>query len=146
LRVRRLALVLVVVLMAGSLAACGSGKKSASGPSAQDEIKTAYTKFFSSKTSLSDRVALLQDGSKFKTVIQGFASNPLAKNVKVTVSSVTLQGADNAKVVYVVSLGSSSLPKQNGTAVREGGTWKVGFASLCRLVALQGSTPSACKS
>ena len=38
------------------------------------------------------------------------------------------------------------LPKQTGTAVLQDGTWKVGFASLCKLVALQGSTPSACKS
>jgi hypothetical protein len=64
----------------------------------------------------------------------------------VTVSSVTLQGADNAKVAYVVKFSGSSLPKQNGTAVRENGTWKVGFASLCKLVALGGTTPSACTS
>lgn len=143
---RRLALVLVVFVAAGSLAACGSGKKSPSGPSAQDQIKSAYTKFFASKTSLADRVALLQDGSKFKTVIQAFASNPLAKNVKVDVSSVTLQGADNAKVVYVVTFSGTALPKQNGTAVLENGTWKVGFASLCKLVGLSGTTPAACKS
>jgi hypothetical protein len=48
-------------------------------------------------------------------------------------------------VAYTVKLGSAGLPKQTGTAVRENGTWKVGYASLCRLVALQGSTPSACK-
>jgi len=143
---RRLALVVILVLVAGSLTACGSGHKKPSGPSAQTQIKSAYQEFFSSKTSLSDRVALLQDGPKFKTVIQAFASNPLAKNVTVSVSSVTLQGTDNAKVVYVVKFSGSSLPKQNGTAVRENGTWKVGFASLCRLVALGGTTPAACKS
>ena len=88
---------------------------------------------------------MLQNGSRFKPVIQAFASNPLAKNVNVAVSSVTLQGADKAKVVYTVKLGSAGLPKQNGTAVRQNGRWKVGYASLCRLVALQGSTPSACK-
>jgi hypothetical protein len=137
----------VLVLVAGSLAACGSGKKkSSNGPSAQAQIKGAYEKFFSSKTSLSDRVALLQNGPKFKPVIQAFASNPLAKNVSVTVSSVTLQGADKAKVVYVVKFSGSSLPKQNGTAVRENGTWKVGSASLCKLVALGGSPPAACTS
>jgi hypothetical protein len=79
-------------------------------------------------------------------VIRGFASLPLAKNVSATVSSVTLQGANSAKVVYTVKLGSAGLPKQTGTAVRQNGTWKVGDASLCKLVSLQGSTPSACKS
>jgi hypothetical protein len=30
--------------------------------------------------------------------------------------------------------------------VKENGAWKVGDASLCKLVSLGGSTPSACKS
>jgi hypothetical protein len=141
--VRRLALVLVAVL---ALAACGSGhKKSSSGPSAQAQIKTAYQKFFSGKTSLSERVALLQNGPRFKSVIQSFASNPLAKNVTAKVSSVTLQGANKAKVTYTVQLGGTGLPTQTGEAVRQNGTWKVGDASLCKLVALGGTTPPACK-
>ena len=141
--VRRLALLLLAVL---ALAACGGGKKSASGPSAEAQIKSAYVKFFSSKTSLSDRVALLQNGPKFKTVVQSFASNPLAKNVSATVSKVTLHGTNSAAVVYVVKFGGTSLPQQTGTAVRQNGTWKVGFAGLCKLVGLSGTTPSACKS
>jgi len=79
-------------------------------------------------------------------VIQSFASNPLAQSVTVTVPSVTLRGANKADVVYVIKFAGSALPKQNGTAVRQNGTWKVGYAGLCKLVALQGSTPSACKS
>lgn len=110
------------------------------------QIKSAYEKFFAGKTPLDQRVALLQNGSQFKPVIRTFASNPLAKNVSATVSSVTLQGQNKAKVVYVVTFAGTSLPKQTGTAVRQGGTWKVGFASLCKLVSLGGSTPSACKS
>jgi hypothetical protein len=145
--VRRLAFVLVLAL---ALAACGSGhKKSSSGPSgpnAQAQIKSAYAKFFAGKTSLDDRVALLQNGARFRSVIQEFANIPLAKNVSATVSSVTLQGANKAKVVYIVKFSGSSLPAQTGTAVRQDGTWKVGFASLCKLVSLGGTTPSACKS
>ena len=80
-------------------------------------------------------------------MIQGFASNPLAKNVSVTVSSVKLEGANKAKVVYTVKLGGGGAPEADrARAVRENGTWKVGYASLCKLVALQGTTPSACKS
>ncbi len=135
---RRLALLLVVGL---ALAGCGGSGH----PSDQAQIKSAYEKFFSSKTSLSDRVALLQNGQKFRSVIQGFASNPLAANVSATVSSVTLQGADKAKVVYAVKLGGTALPTQTGSAVREGGVWRIGYASLCKLVSLQGTTPAACK-
>ena len=144
---RRLAFVFVAML---ALAACGSGHKKVSGgphrPSAQEQIKANYVRFFASKTPLDVRVRLLQNGQQFKPVIQAFADNPLAKNVSATVSSVTLQGQNKAKVVYQVKFAGTSLPKQTGTAVRQNGTWKVGFASLCKLVGLGGSTPSACKS
>ena len=141
---RRLALLFVASL---ALAACGSSSQTSTNgdAAAKAQIKSAYEKFFSPQTSVSDRVALLQNGPQFKSAIQALASNPLAKNVNVTVSSVRLEGANEAKVVYTVKLGSAGLPKQTGTAVRENGTWKVGYASLCRLVALQGSTPPACK-
>ena len=143
--VRRLAPLVAALVLAGTLAACG-GSGGSSDANAEAQIKSAYAKFFAGKTALSDRVALLQDGSRFTSVIQAFASNPLAKNVKASVSSVTLEGQDKAKVVYVVSLAGAPLPKQTGTAVKQDGSWKIGFASLCRLVELQGSTPSACKS
>jgi hypothetical protein len=144
--VRRLALVLVAGL---ALAGCGASmhtSTSGNTAAAEAQIKSAYQKFFSGQTSVSDRAAVLQDGAKFKSVIQAFASNPLAKNVNVTVSSVKLQGANTAKVVYTVKLGGVALPKQTGTAVLQTGSWKVGDASLCKLVSLQGSTPSVCKS
>jgi hypothetical protein len=140
-----------VVVAVLALAACGGGHM-ASPPTTNStaadkaQIKSAYEKFFSGQTSVSDRVALLQNGSTFEGVIRGFATLPLAKNVNATVSSVTLQGANNAKVVYTVKLGSAGLPRQTGTAVRQNGVWKVGDASLCKLVSLQGSTPSVCKS
>jgi hypothetical protein len=137
------------VLLAGlALAGCGgSSHPSTTGSSANAEaqIRSAYEQLFSPKTSLDDRVAVLQDGSRFKTVIASFASNPLAKKVTVDVSNVQLQGTDKAKVVYTVKFGGTSLGAQNGTAVVQNGTWKVGFASLCKLVALGGSTPSACR-
>ena len=152
---RRLPIVLVSLLVGGGLAACGgsspgttlSNSTTVVNTAAEKaEITSAYNKFFSGQTSIPARVALLQNGSEFKALVTSFANDPLAKNVNVTVSKVTLQGQDKAKVVYVVKLGSAGLPKQTGTAVLQNGTWKVGFASLCKLVALQGSTPSVCKS
>ena len=145
LAVRRLAFLLGAVLV---LAACGGSthSKSSSGPSDQAQIKSAYQKFFSSKTNVSEKVALLQNGPRFKALVTAFANNPLAKNVSATVSSVTLHGPSKAKVVYVVKVSGAGLPEQTGTAVRVNGTWKVGDASLCKLISLQGSTPSACKS
>jgi len=145
--VRRLALLLVAVI---ALAACGgSTTPPETGPSpafTKQTITNNWEQFFSSKTNVSGKVRLLQNGPHFKSVVESFASNPLAKNVSATVSSVTLKSANSAKVVYVVTFGGASLPKQTGIAVRENGTWKVGDESLCKLIALGGTTPSACKS
>ena len=138
--VQRLALPGVLLVLA--LAACGGGS---GGGSSTAQIKSAYATFFSGKSSVSQRVAVLQDGSRFTPVVRSFASNPAAKRVSVNVSSVTLEGSNKAKVVYTVKLGGASLPTQTGSAVRQNGHWKVGYASLCRLVALSGTTPSACK-
>ena len=135
---RRLAPLLVAVL---ALAACGGG---GGGSSDTDQIKSAYATLFSGKSSVPDRVAVLQNGPRFKALVTSFANNPLAKNVSATVSSVTLQGANNAKVVYTVKLGGSALPQQTGTAVKQNGTWKVGYLGLCKLVALGGTTPVVC--
>ena len=138
---RRLALVLALVAL--GLAACGSSNHKQR--LAQDQIKTAYETFFSGKSSIPERIAVLQDGPRFKALVTSFANNPLAKNVSATVGTVRMQGANDAKVTYVVKLGNSALPKQNGTAVRQDGTWKVGYLGLCKLVALQGTTPAVCK-
>jgi hypothetical protein len=135
---RRLAPVLVAVL---ALAACGGG---GGGSSDTDQIKSAYTTLFSGKSSVPDRVAVLQNGSQFKSVIESFANNPLAKNASAKVFSVKLQGADKAKVVYTVKLGGTSLTTQTGSAVKQNGTWKVGYLGLCKLVALGGTTPAVC--
>jgi hypothetical protein len=57
-----------------------------------------------------------------------------------------------AKVTYSILIGGSpALSNQTGTAVLQGGTWKVGLASFCGLLALEngGKTsglPSVCRS
>lgn len=135
---KRVAVLTAAVLF---LAACGGG-----GNPAIDQIKAAYTGFFTTKTSVAAHVALVQDGAKFQSVIQSFLSNPMAGGVTATVSSVTLQGANKAKVVYTVKIAIGSLKDQTGYAVLEGGKWKIADATLCGLVSLARTAPPACKS
>ena len=135
---KRAAVIVCAVLL---LAACGGG-----GSSTTDQIKAAYTGFFTTKTSLAAHVALMENGAKFRPVIQSFLSNPLASGVSATVSSVTMQGEDKAKVVYSVKVAGISLTNQTGYAVLQDGKWKVADATLCGLVSLAGSPPAVCMS
>ena len=104
-------LVLIGVCAVLLLAACGGG---GGGNPDVDQIKAAYTGFFTEKSSLDAHVALLENGAKFKPVIEGFLNSPYASGVSATVSNVTLEGAKKAKVVYTVktSIGPlSPIPK-----------------------------------
>jgi hypothetical protein len=74
---------------------------------------------------------------------------PLASNIGAKVTAVTVNTPTSATVTYnITSSGSSLLSNQKGTSVNQGGTWKVGTASLCALLKLipGGSVPSACSS
>ena len=137
---RRPAIVVASVLL---LAACGGG--GGSSPDAA-KVKQVWTSFFSAQTPVAQKPAMLQDGARFKSAITSLASNPLAAQLSAKVSSVTLQGANKAKVVFSIYLGSvAALKDQTGYAYKQGGKWVVGYAGLCKLIALQGSAPAACK-
>jgi hypothetical protein len=132
-----------VLAAAGVIAACGGTK--ASDPAAQ--VKSTWTAFFSSSTPASKKVQLLQNGQRFAPVVQALASSPLAKELHVTVTKVTLEGPDRASVVYDLSLaGQTLLKNQMGTAVRVGGAWRISERDFCALLSLQGTAPPACRS
>jgi hypothetical protein len=137
---KRVAVLIGVVLL---LAACGGG----GGKSDADQIKQNWTTFFDAKTPLSQKVALLQDGARFKSAITGLASNPLASGLNAKVSNVTLEGAGKAKVIFSIYLGKNAvLSDKVGYAYKHNGKWLVGYAGLCKLMLLQPDiTPAACK-
>ena len=113
------------------------------------QITANWMTFFSSSTPTAKRVALLQNGSAFSSAISSFSSNPLAAGISAKVLSVTLTSSTQATVKYEIDGpgGTTLLPNQTGTAVLEGGVWKVGDTSFCALLTLAGGKiPSACKS
>ena len=113
------------------------------------EITTNWEKFFNASTPLSQRVALLQNGTSFSSAIDSFSKLPLANGIGAKVTGVTVTSATSATVTYAIVSGSTTLlGGQTGTAVYQDGMWKVGDASLCNLFKLipGGSVPAACSS
>jgi purine-cytosine permease-like protein len=118
---------------------------------AQKSIAANWVAFFNAKTPTSKRIALLQDGTAFASVIKSQAGSGLAGSASAKVTKVTVTTPTQAKVTYDILVGGQpALSGKTGVAVKQGGTWKVGVASFCGLLALEagGKTsglPSACQ-
>ena len=173
--------ILLVAALAAGLAACSSGSNSSSSgassspssaPSssaratsapvssaspvsssgAASTIAANWATFFNAKTPVAKRVSLLQDGQTFQSIIKSQAGSGLAASATAKVTKVTMVSSTQAKVTYSILIGGqSALANQAGVAVLQDGTWKVGLASFCGLLALEngGKTsglPAACKS
>ncbi len=167
---------LLVCALAAGLAACSSGSNSSSSgassspssaPSSSAPVSSAspvassgaastiaknWAAFFNAKTPVAKRVSLLQDGQTFQSIIKSQAGGGLAASATAKVTKVTVVSSTQAKVTYSILLGGqTALANRTGVAVYQDGTWKVGLASFCGLLALEngGKTsglPAACKS
>jgi hypothetical protein len=134
---------------ASSPAPTTSAPAATGGSAAQKTIAANWAAFFNAKTPVAKRISLLQDGQMFATIIKSQAGGGLAASATAKVTKVTVTSPTQAKVVYNILIGGSpALSGKTGVAVKQGGTWKVGLASFCGLLALEngGKTPSACKS
>jgi hypothetical protein len=146
--------VLTIAFLVCVAAGCGGGGKkaapttTAASPAAQKaEVRRVWERFFAGTTSASDKEKLLENGSEFSDALEAAAKSPFAKQSGAKVSRVTLLGPAKAKVVYAILLsGKPVLSHRQGTAVKEGGEWKVGTASFCQLLTLQGAAPERCSS
>lgn len=129
---------------ATSSAAPTSGSEPASGAGAISAIKANWATFFNAKTPTSQRLALLQDGQGFASVIKSQAGSPLAILATSKVSNVTLSGTTKAYVTYAILLsGKAALSGQQGVAIYQDGVWKVGDSSFCGLLKLENANKTA---
>lgn len=133
----------------------GSAASSPASGTAEATIRANWEAFFSAKTPTSRRVALLQNGSQFESLIAAQSGSSLASAASAKVDSVSSITSSQATVVYdIVVSGTPALRNQKGIAVHEGGTWKVGDKSFCALLGLEKSSglvkipsmPAACSS
>ncbi|MDP9118131.1 MAG: hypothetical protein M3O28_12905 [Actinomycetota bacterium] len=109
-------------------------------------VTKTYLTFFTPGTAETVSIGLLQDGPAFKTAIEAAAKQAQAQKTSATVSAVTLQSPNTAKVVFsVLANGTVVAANQNGFAVREGGVWKVAGQTFCGLLSIQGTPPPACQ-
>ena len=124
---------------------------SGAGSAATGQITTNWEAFFNGATSADKKISLLQNGQAFASVIRAQAGLSLSKSITAKVVSVTVNSTGTqATVKYnlLASGASVGLPTQTGTAINQGGVWKVGDASFCALLALQGGgkAPQVCSS
>jgi hypothetical protein len=130
-----------------SAAASSSGPASSGNSAAAAQIKANWEEFFDGKTPTAKRLTLLQNGQKFAAAIRAFSS--LGSTASAQVTKVVVDSPSKATVTYNILLGGKpALSNRTGTAVYEGGTWKVGDASFCQLLTLApgSQAPAACKS
>ena len=114
-----------------------TGSGPADTASAATAVATDYQKFFDPATPAASKLALLQNGTAFEPVLEGFASNKLASAATVTVTAVDFTGATAADVTYnLCESGAAVLPGSAGKSVLVGGTWQIADATLCGLVKL----------
>ena len=156
----------LALALAGAIAACSSSSSSsasrtpsaapstasasaASTTSAVAQIKANWEEFFSGTTPAAKKIALLQNGQKYAALISAQTASDLAKSASAKVTAVKVTSPTQATVTYDIYLGGKpALSNQTGTAVYQDGTWKVGDASFCQLLALEngGKAPAVCSS
>lgn len=148
---------LLGLALLAALAACGSSSTSSvspppsahSSPSSTALITANWEAFFSGKTSAATKITLLQNGQAFAAIINAQSGSSMARSASAKVTKVTVTSPAQATVTYNILLGTTpALTDQSGLAVYQNGTWKVGDASFCALLALEngGKAPSVCSS
>ena len=139
----------VVILGLGLIAAaCGGGGSSESPAQAKAKITTAYADFFNPSKPLSEKTALIENGSTILPCLQTQSTNPQLKQLGgAQVVDITLQGGGKANLKFnLVGPAQGTSPPAtltpapfNGTAVQQNGTWKVTQQTFNSLLTLGGT-------
>ncbi|MER5435946.1 hypothetical protein [Streptomyces sp. NPDC002588] len=111
---------------------------------AERQVRQNWARFFDPATSARDRQAVLENGERMGPVLQAFSGDRRGGQVAAQVKKVEFTGPTRATVTYSLTLdGATALPDASGTAVLQGGTWKVSVSTLCALVRLSGDGSSS---
>jgi hypothetical protein len=142
---------------ASAAASSASASASASAASSSDSnipagltgdaktVATNWVAFFNPATPTATKVTLLQNGSKFSSVLAGEATNAQAKETAAQVTAVTVAGSTASVTWSLLLSGIPVVKDQKGQAVLNNGVWQVGDSSFCGLLSMQPPVPAACK-
>ncbi|MFJ5552830.1 hypothetical protein [Streptomyces sp. NPDC093225] len=112
---------------------------------AQAEIEQNWARFFEPGTSTDDRVKLLEDGERFRALLDGMRSNPLARQTAAKVTAVTFTSPTGATVTWdLLESGTPVLSALKGKAVLQDDVWKLSASSLCALVEMSDAAAPGC--
>ncbi|PJE98026.1 hypothetical protein CUT44_01935 [Streptomyces carminius] len=110
---------------------------------AAQEIRENWEGFFTA-TSVDDRAALVEDGELYRLMIEGFTRDERAELLRVRVDRTVFTSPERARVGYtLIREGSPVATGATGTAVRQEGTWKISFTTLCSLTRHGDDVPQA---
>lgn len=109
-------------------------------------VATNWVAFFDPATPTATKLTLLQNGSKFSSVLAGEATNAQAKETAAQVTAVTVNGSTASVTWNLLLSGFPVVKAQQGQALLSNGTWQVADASFCGLLSMQPPVPAACKS
>jgi len=116
-----------------------AGSQTTTGPDAAASVSADWTTFFDPATPIAQRIALLQDGSKFTSYLQVQAQPGVAHLTTEQVTGVTVIGT-YATVTYNILVDghtASALSGLSGQAIFNAGTWQVSDTDFCSLLTLE---------
>ncbi|MEE1940208.1 hypothetical protein V1L54_12485 [Streptomyces sp. TRM 70361] len=110
---------------------------------AAEEIRENWEEFFTA-ASVDDKAALVEDGELYRLMIEGFTRDEDAELLRVRVDRTAFTSPESARVGYTLTReGSPVATGATGTAVRQEGTWKISFTTLCSLTRYGDDVPQA---
>jgi hypothetical protein len=117
-------------------------------------VRAVFTTFFDGSASTDARVAALDDGERYRTMLADAASDPQGAKLRAAVRTVTYPpdtacaGVSAAPPCAIVTFdllvgAFPALVSHQGAATKRSGTWKVTAATWCDVVSIGGdSCPS----
>ena len=136
------ALSLAIAACALGGTACGGHVSARSGGNVG--ARHAWQDFFSSRTPISERIGLAEDGNRFAGLIRSRLGNWPGTRTAAIVHSVSLAHARQAQISYTILVNGKPVGgSRKGVAIYLGGRWKVGLAGVCAMLATRGTASAA---